>query len=340
MLYYFSKNYKETTSAGNKAKRDIESTLHNYGYQKLGLAPSYHSNIVLSFILTLCSVVVALIKVQRNDVLFVQYPLKKYYRTMCKVANIKGAKTITLIHDIGSFRRRKLSVSKEIRQLNKTASIIAHNENMKRWLLENGCSVPIICLGIFDYLSHTKAQPRTSSSDNIHVVYAGGLSSRKNSFLYEVGAYAKNYSYQLYGNGFDIDNAKKAEAFDYRGFVLSDTLIECAEGDYGLVWDGDSVDECSGAWGEYLRYNNPHKASLYIRCELPLIVWRESALADFVTTNGIGICVDSLKELDARLPAITTTEYADMKSKVAEMSRRLSEGYYFINAVEAAMSAI
>ena len=31
------------------------------------------------------------------------------------------------------------------------------------------------------------------------------------------------------------------------------------EGSFGLVWDGTSKDTCIGGFGEYLKFNNPHK---------------------------------------------------------------------------------
>lgn len=97
------------------------------------------------------------------------------------------------------------------------------------------------------------------------------------------------------------------------GFVKSDDLIATAQGDFGLVWDGTSVSTCTGDFGEYLQYNNPHKTSLYIRCQLPVIIWNKAALADFVRENGIGICVDSLEELEKILNTLSEEEYAEMK---------------------------
>lgn len=80
-----------------------------------------------------------------------------------------------------------------------------------------------------------------------------------------------------------------------------------------MVWDGTSVSTCTGDFGEYLQYNNPHKTSLYIRCQLPVIIWKQAALADFVRENGIGICVDSLEELEKILNTLSEEEYAEMK---------------------------
>ena len=60
---------------------------------------------------------------------------------------MKGAKTVSLIHDLGSFRRKKLTVEKEISRLSHSDYIIASNENMKKWLKEHGMQKPVGALG-------------------------------------------------------------------------------------------------------------------------------------------------------------------------------------------------
>ena len=240
---------------------------------------------------------------------------------------------IVVIHDLGSFRRKKLTVEQEICRLSHADYIIAHNTRMKQWLLDNGCKVPLGVLEIFDYLSDTKAPSHVVPSQPYRVVYAGALNPRKNTFLYEVGNYCHSYQFNLYGNGFELDKAKGKEFFHCKGFVRSDELIATVEGDFGLVWDGFSIDACTGDFGEYLKYNNPHKTSLYIRCELPVIIWEQAALADFVRDNGIGLCVSSLAELDTLLSSVTPEQYAVMKHRTIEISRRLSQGYYIQKAL-------
>ena len=78
----------------------------------------------------------------------------------------------------------------------------------------------------------------------------------------------------LYGSG--LETEKLEGKVDYKGFVSSDELIATAEGEYGLAWYGSSLEGGSGALGEYLQYNAPHKMSLYIRCGLPIIVWEKA----------------------------------------------------------------
>lgn len=169
------------------------------------------------------------------------------------------------------------------------------------------------CLEIFDYFSSIEAPDRDVPVFPYTILYAGALKPRKNMFLYKLGDYISSYQLNLYGNGFEPEKARGTEHFTYKGFIPSDELIANAEGDFGLVWDGDSITECGGEWGEYLKYNNPHKTSLYIRCKLPVIIWKKAALADFIEENKIGLVIGSLEDLNKKLSELSQEEYAEMK---------------------------
>lgn len=338
MICYFSKNYKNLNNAGNKAKTDIEEIWRKEGFKNIGLQQTVGKNKIIGFILTLISILKVSVNLHKNDILLIQYPLKKYYSYLCCMARLKRAKTITLIHDLGSFRRQKLTVTQEIRCLNCSHYIIAHNKAMQGWLQKQGLTVPVGCLEIFDYLSPEPTPERHQYVSRYKIVYAGALSPRKNKFLYEMGEFIKNYQINLYGKGFETEQAKGKEHFVCKGFVPSDKLIREVEGDFGLVWDGDSISACSGDWGFYLKYNNPHKTSLYIRCELPIIIWKEAALASFVEENQIGICIGSLSELNDVLAGLTSEEITAMKTNTARVSQRLASGYYTQKATQTAIS--
>ena len=92
---YISRNYKDLTSAGNKAKTDIETIMQRLGFVNLGLEHSVGKGVVRHFVRNLCGVVKAMCLLRRGDVLVLQYPLKKYYEVLCNVAHWKGAKVIT-----------------------------------------------------------------------------------------------------------------------------------------------------------------------------------------------------------------------------------------------------
>lgn len=333
--YFLSKNYKDSNGAGNKAKQDIENILSALGYKNAGLKRTHYGNAAAGFIVTLAGVLKVLFTVSKGDTVVLQYPLKKYYTFVCKLIHLKGGKVVTVIHDLGSFRRKRLTVEKEMKRLGHTDVLIAHNTSMKQWLERQKYAKPVVCLEIFDYLSPSAEVREREKSRRYGVVYAGGLSIRKNRFLYLLENHICNWDLILYGNGFD-ETQSRGGNLACKGFVPSDELIREPGGDFGLVWDGDSIACCAGNFGEYLKLNNPHKASLYIRCHLPVIIWEEAALAGFVSENHIGICIRSLEELDSILPSISEEEYRKMKQNVREISLRLSSGYYIKKALDEA----
>lgn len=332
-LLFLSRNYKGLDSAGNKAKTDIERIMESMNFQNAGLHRTVYKGTLPHFFLTLLGVIISTIRLRKGDILVLQYPLKKYFSLVCRIAHLRGAKTIIQIHDLGSFRRKALTVDKEIRRLNHANYIIAHNESMKKWLLNNGCKPLLGTIGIFDYLSDSKPTNSMQLSKPYIIIYAGALNPRKNSFLYDWGEHINQYCVKLYGNGFELSKAKGKDKFKPMGFIKSDDMISSAQGHFGLVWDGESIDCCSGDFGTYLEINNPHKTSLYIRCCLPIIIWEKAALAKFVQDHRIGICVNSLRELDKRLNNITPKQYQTMKENICTLSEQLADGFFFKNAV-------
>lgn len=338
MNCYFSRNYKEF-NAGNKAKTDVERIMADMGFCNIGNKATFHEGKIRSYFLTLGSVLKAVSRLKKGDVLVLQYPLKKYYEYVCRKAHKRGAKVVTLIHDLGSFRRKKLTVEQEMERLSHSDYIIATNESMKGWLAEEGYKGLLGSLDVWDYFSVSTPLER-SVHEVSRVVYAGSLNRRKNEFLYQIERYIQNYKLVLYGKGFEMEAIRRKDQIEYKGFVASDRLIAETDGDYGLVWDGSSVDECVGGFGEYLRYNTPHKVSLYLCCELPVIIWDQAALAGFIRENNAGICIASLTDLDDVLSKITPEEYAVMKENVRRISRRISEGYYFKRAVTKAIEEL
>lgn len=332
--FYLSKNYNNTTSAGNKAKTDIERILSGSGYKNAGLAQTTHSNKITGFILTLAGVLKVFFTISAGDTVVVQYPFKKYYSFVCNIIHFRKGKVITVIHDLGAFRRKKLTIDKEIRRLNHTDILVVHNDNMQDWLQQQGYTKPMISLGIFDYLSASENEKTPLFDGQLtKVIYAGALSYRKNKYLYNLDDKISKWQFELYGGGFEENKIKNKKHFKYNGFIPSDQLIEQVDAHFGLIWEGESTSVCSGNFGEYLKLNNPHKASLYIRCNLPLIIWEEAALATFVSENKIGICIRSLEDLDVILPAISAEMYAEMKKNIKKINERISSGYYINKAL-------
>ena len=137
--------------------------------------------------------------------------------------------------------------------------------------------------------------------------------------------YGPNYTGQAGGN------------ICYHGSFPPAELPYELEGNFGLVWDGISVDTCAGVYGEYLKVNNPHKTSLYLASGIPVIIWKEAALAEFVEQERVGITISSLYEIKDIFEKLTEDEYADMLQHAKLISKRLTSGFYTKQAIKKAM---
>lgn len=344
-LCYISRNYYNLTSAGNKAKTDNEDTLSEMGATNLGLQRTVNNSKILAFFLDLAGVLRACYLLKKGDVLFLQYPVKKYFSFLCHVARWKGARTISLIHDLGSFRRRKLTVEQEIARLSNCNYIIASNENMKQWLIQHGMKQPVGALGLFDYRSaffnQSSNQKDTTNQKLLpQVVYAGALSMRKNSFLVELSKSLSSWNLTIAGNKDGLQGLEDNPHIEYKGFMPSEDFIRTIDADFGLVWDGDSLTTCSGNFGEYLRWNSPHKVSFYLRAGLPVIVWKEAAVVPIIEQAHAGFAVSSLEQLDEKLAHISSEEIMEMKKNAATISKKLNEGYFLQEAISQAIRNI
>ena len=325
-LCYISRNYYNLTSAGNKAKTDNEDTLVEMGAINLGLPRSIRNSKILAFFLDLIGIIRACILLQKDDVLFLQYPVKKYFSFLCHIAHLKGARTVSQIHDLGSFRRKKLTIQKEINRLSNSDYIIASNEKMKGWLEEHGLQKPVGALGLFDYRSESKCPEEVTEREQVKVVYAGALSMKKNSFLIELSKALNHWQLLVCGNKEGLQGLQNNPLITYQGFVPSEEFIKHIDADFGLVWDGDSLDGCSGEYGQYLKWNSPHKVSFYLRAGLPLIIWKEAAVAPIIEEAGAGITISSLEELDAILANLTSEEKKEMKKQAVNLAQKLNKG--------------
>lgn len=326
-------------SAGDKAKTDVEAVLDRLGYKNIGLNQKRSKNSIAAYFITLASIIKGVMSLSRGDVLVIQYPLKKYYDFVVKLARRRDVKVITLIHDLGSFRRKKLTIKEEIDRLNYSSVVIVLSEAMREWLQRHGLKSKMVVLGLWDYFSPSKAPVHYYKKDERpRLVFAGDLSPEKNEWLYKLAEEQPDVDLVLYGCG--IDQSRNTPNMTDKGYVDSDTLIATASGDYGLVWYGDSLTEGSGVLGEYLRYNAPHKTSLYLRAGLPVIIWEKAGLAEIVRRLDIGICVPSLHHIAADLALITPERYANLRENVALVSAQLAEGHFIEAALKDAQKLL
>ncbi|HJH33712.1 MAG TPA: sugar transferase [Ligilactobacillus aviarius] len=259
------------------------------------------------------------------DVIVFQYPMYSTFLMNHLIEDIKKythAKLVYVIHDIEGIRMFDDTDNysdNELRLLKQADGIIAHNQPMTDWLKEHGITVPIVNLGIFDYQN-----PQLINQDmdyNKSVVFAGSL--EKSTFLTKLNL--KDTKLTLYGpNPADQYPA----CIQYEGKLSPEELPKRLTQNFGLVWDGDELDTCSGTYGHYLQFNAPHKTSLYLSSGIPVIIWKKAAMAKFIEENHVGLAIDNLNDLDDVLAQITDDEYKTIKQNAINMAMRLREGHY------------
>lgn len=279
-------------------------------------------------------------KVQDHDILLFQYPSyeKQINRTyiLKKLKKEKKIKLIFVIHDINALRNTKDSrfYFRFNDMLGLADKIIVHNSVMKNYFVSLNVSPnKIINLKIFDYLIDNYEYKKSTFSKTVNI--AGNLSVNKSKYLEDL--YKINTDFSLFGPNFKLRSATNIR---YNGTVEPEVLPLVLNTGYGLVWDGDSIDTCKGMYGNYLKYNNPHKLSLYIASNLPIIIWKEAAEAKFVSENKIGILIDSLNELPKKLNSITEKEYDQYCTNIKKVATKIAHGNYMESAINTAVAGI
>ena len=346
MKYFLKEEFLKDSgarNAGNKARNDVEEIAKREGYQPLLLTVEdwYQMGTVKAQQHKAKALAQAFSQLKSEDQLLIQFPMlhHSFFTTrLVRKIQRRGVQVYFIIHDLEALRyanldtvplKHKIRVHLQESSLLKVADgVIAHNPIMKSVLVEKG--IPehkLVSLEIFDYLIPNYQEKDDLSKDQ-PIIVAGNLAQEKAGYLYHLPA---RPAYNLYGVGFDESRALANET--YFGSFLPDELPAALEGGFGLVWDGDSPETCSGVFGEYLRYNNSHKASLYLAAGFPLVVWKQSALSHFVLENGCGIAVESLHDLSQAIEELDDKDYQDWLVHAKDIGQKIRNGSYLTNAL-------
>ena len=289
-----------------------------------GFNPSYNPSVNRS--IRILKQFLSIKGLRKKDVLLVQYPTVSKQLMPVLLKKLKKIDiSIALIHDIPSLQGMKGEIAREIDELNHFNYLIVHNVYMLNQLKNYGCVSKMISLEIFDYL-HDEFHDMIEHPFDGTICVAGNLD--KSKYLLNIDKLT-GCKFNLYGikKIVDFTHLKNAE---YKGLLASDIIPYFLDGDYGLVWDGNSIDTCSDIYGEYLRINNPHKLSLYIAAGKPIITWSHAAIADFVKKNKIGIAVDSLMDLNE---IDLANNYEQLKNNSLKIKRKLAKGFFLRTAL-------
>ena len=347
MKYYLKDSFLHNAhekNAGNKARNDVEAILISEGYKGLELKVEnwYKMNFFKAQQHKYRATKSVFDQLGAGDELVIQFPIIHhtfFISRLIKQAQKRGAKFYLLIHDVetlrhaaGSevkFRHKVRNYFQEKKALMSVDGIIVHNDIMKKVLVSQGVPADkMVSLEIFDYLI-PNFEEKTAPQKDQPIIVAGNLNPTKSGYLYNL---PEQPAYNLYGVGYDESRALKNTS--YFGSFMPDNLPTALEGSFGLVWDGDSSETCQGSYGNYLRFNNSHKASLYLASGFPVVVWKESALAHFILEKSCGIAVASLHDLEAALENLTEKEYADLSENARRIGKDLREGYYLRSALK------
>ena len=319
-IYFLSEAYSEGKDAGNKARNDVEVIL-NRKYQKL-LCYDPTKNGVAKAI----KVIRTIQQTKKTDIIIIQYPLPRGYNWMVKLL-CSMRRCVLIIHDLYKLRMGK-DFEKETGAIAGAYRLISHNKKMTAYLVSHGLDPKkIVDLGVFDYLTSSE-KGVSHYHDEAFMCFAGNL--KKSEFIYHISDQVAALGFNVFGINYEQDRATNLH---YLGSFDSEEIHRNLVGKFGLIWDGDSPDTCNGMFGEYMRFNNPHKVSMCIAANMPILIWRQAALADFVVKNHIGYAIDRLDDIYKIHQELTEEEYQTMSENISKIREYVINGKMLERAI-------
>jgi hypothetical protein len=336
--FFVKQSLGKELNAGPKAKVDTYRTLERLGYKPIVYISK--SKYRLFRYAEGLGIVIKLVKL-KNSLVFMENPIKnwRFLTVANKIMKLRNNHLVLLIHDIES-ERYSFPRHIEYSFINSFNSIIVHNNAMRTFLsAQVDKKIKINTLGIFDYLldagfktRRLKTRPASFIKERWEIIFCGNLGREKSSFIYALDSInPENWQLDLYGSG--IENMTDIPFIKYRGSFSPDNPVVDENSDFGLIWDGASIDTCEGITGNYMKINNPHKLSLYIALNLPIIVWNGAAVSKFVEDNGLGFSINSLSDISGKLSALTYADYDFFQKNLANFNAKVTSGEYLIASI-------
>lgn len=281
-----------------------------------------------------------------DSLVFIQYPSylmkRPLFISILKELRQHNNKVVMFIHDINCLRLSDAKTFQKGARAEKSLfdladAMVVHSPQMAAAIEERiGVKKPTVCLEYFDYLSNiTVGQPKDLRS--VKLIFAGNL--KKSLFIRELGNLPVNEDFCVYLYGVKYPYKNDNPYIQYKGMFNADDYSSI-EGNWGLVWDGDSIETCQGNIGNYLRINAPFKFSLYLAANRPVVVWRQSAMAQYVEKYHLGICIDSLSEIPQAIAQLTDAELSEIMRNVTAASDAVRHGVKLKAAIEQAIKLL
>ena len=280
----------------------------------------------------------------RGDALFIHHPPSEKFMAFASVireVKHRGCRIVTIVFDLESYLKPyygkaggvkyRASLIAERSVLLMSDFVMVHNDRMKDEAASMGVDPErIVCVGVMDYLKDDEPDRESiteRTGKTLPVVFCGNLIPEKAGFLEKIPDVPE---LSLYGPGYSGEGKNNIK---YHGILPSVEIMDALSGSFGLVWDGDSADGGSGIGGEYLRINNPHKMALYLASGLPVIVWEESAMTEFVRNENCGFSVNRLDEINQKVNDMTDDEYAIMRDNAVRVGTEMRKGVHLEAAI-------
>ncbi|GEO70608.1 sugar transferase [Levilactobacillus acidifarinae] len=275
--------------------------------------------------------------VSPGDFIVYQYPSLnsgRFEMSFVDQMHRRRVKMVCLIHDSETLRNQKMPTwIDEIGFFNKCDVLIVHNRRMAEQLKKDGVTTPMVCQYLLDYLDDNHDDDRYYTKPEEFkrgVVLAGNI--LKSRYLADWSLKTPITVFGVTDDELDKKLAANPQV-DFRGQLWRWDLIQEMPRTFGLAWDSDTP---SYRYNDYTHYNHPHKVSMYLSHGLPVIVWRQAAVADIIVQNHLGIAIDSLDELDDVVQNISDDELADMIDHVNEFGKLIRDGWFTRQALQAA----
>lgn len=323
--YYISELFPGQKFNAAVGRKDLEQFLDSWGFvrldfqeEKAGLrakAGLYYT--LLRFTR----------RIKPGDSVLFHLPLySRAKRLLLKFLRRKNIHCIAYVNDMEGLRdKNDRLLSLELQTLSLFSGAIVLNKTMQQYVAERCLHLCLSAITIWDYSA--KKIPDTKRQKAAVVAFAGN--QNKARFIEQLQA-VSNVTLHLYGTPVLTTYPLNCVV---HGEVDAKELPNVIQGSFGLVWDGPSVEGCLGGEGQYLRINSPYKLSLYLLAGMPVVIWKEAALASWVTGNGYGIAVEDLRTLDQAIGEISDADYQNMVNRIKEVQPLIASGRFLKTAL-------
>jgi len=316
--------HKKNLQHGSIGNVDAEKLLVQKGYEPL-VFPCMYDFSIKAKLKRFAYLLKTFLAIPSGAIVVIQFPLDAtLHRILVNLLQWKKVHIICFITDLeGMPQGNAQLLQTELRLLRRYSFFLVHNAAMAEWLQKTVPNCTYAEIEFFDFLATPVS---LHQQKNYQVLFAGNL--QKSAFVDKLGklqASCPAVQFMLYGPDYAPSSGKPLNVV-YKGGYEAYALVHHLQGSFGLVWDGNSIDGCTGSYGEYLALNSPHKLSLYMLAGLPLIVPAMSAGAQLVKKYRIGYTIERLHDLQTLIDSIDEATYQQMIENMRPLAARIAAG--------------